>query len=350
MNKLLRVLADSSARAGYVAAVACGLLLAACGDSGVLLPVGSLTPVVDGSPALSVPTSKLAASLQCSSNLLSASRAAILLVPGTTVTPEENFSWNYIPQFERLGWPYCALTLPNNAMSDIQESAEYVVYAIREMNRLTGRKVQVVGHSQGGHAPRWALRWWPDTRAMVDDLISFAAPNHGSVPVEALCVGSGCAPAIWQQRESAAYYRALNCDAETFADISYTNIYTRFDEFVQPNLDNSGSSSLQGAAGSVLNIATQDICANNTVDHLGIGTFDPVAYALAFDALTHPGSADPRRINSSICTQQTMPGVNPNTFATDYANAARVVSTQLATYPHSAGEPALKAYVPTRCR
>ena len=91
--------------------------------------------------------------------------------------------------------------------------------------------------------PRWALRFWPDTRAMVDDLVAFAPPNHGSVAVDTMCIPD-CAPAIWQQAYESRYMQALNSYNETFPPISYTNVYTRNDEFVQPNLDAEGTSSL----------------------------------------------------------------------------------------------------------
>jgi hypothetical protein len=41
-----------------------------------------------------------------------------------------------------------------------------------------------------------------------------------------------------------------------------------------------------------------------------IGVVDPVAYALALDALTHPGPADASRIPTSVCSQAVMPGVD----------------------------------------
>lgn len=35
------------------------------------------------------------------------------------------------PALSKLGWPYCTVTLPGNAMGDIQVAGEYVVDAIR---------------------------------------------------------------------------------------------------------------------------------------------------------------------------------------------------------------------------
>ena len=78
------------------------------------------------------------------------------------------------------GIPWCGLSMPDHAQNDIQVAGEYLVHAIRRIHRLSGRRVAVMGHSQGGMSMRWALRFWPDTRAMVDDVIGFAGSNHGT--------------------------------------------------------------------------------------------------------------------------------------------------------------------------
>ncbi|MGH8530007.1 MAG: esterase/lipase family protein [Nevskiales bacterium] len=335
-------------------AVALGLslvLLQACGPSSDSAGLPSSNDPAAGSagPALGSSEETLRASLNCSPGLETAQRPAILLVHATAVTPDLNYGWNYIPALDALGWPWCTVALPNQAMSDIQESAEFVVFAIREMHRITGRKIQILGQSLGGHAPRWALRYWPGTRDMVEDLVSFAAANHGTPVVTILCLIGGCAPAVWQQNSASAYTRALNCDTETYPQIAYTNIYTHTDEFVQPNLDDSGTSSLAGGD-NVENVAVQDLCPVQLADHLTIGTSDAMAYALAMDALTHEGPADPSRIPPSVCLQPFMPGVNPATFLIDLGTAAVEIVEQLTFYPRVPAEPPLKDYVPQRCK
>ena len=77
--------------------------------------------------------------------------------------------------------------MPDYAFIDVQVSAEYVVYAIRETARLSGQRISVVGVSQGGIEPRWALKWWPDIHERVASYVGMATPNHGSV------YGNGCA-------------------------------------------------------------------------------------------------------------------------------------------------------------
>lgn len=300
------------------------------------------------SPAYSIPAEMLEASLACESDLALDMRSPVLLVHATTVDPEINFAWNWMPVLRELQIPFCTVTLPNYAMTDIQESAEYVVYAIREMYRRGGRKVQIVGHSQGGLVPRWALRWWPDTRAMVDDLVAMGSPNHGSVVVTAICL-AGCAPALQQQASDSDFVTALNADGETFAGISYTNIYSRLDEFVQPNLDDSGSTSLQTGEGMIRNVALQDVCPLDVSEHLIVGTSSSAGYEIAMDALMHEGPADIDRVDRAACSRLLMPGVNPATFATDFSAASAQVVLQLALYPHTFEEPPLKCYVTGSC-
>jgi triacylglycerol esterase/lipase EstA (alpha/beta hydrolase family) len=307
---------------------------------GAAAGAGEFAPVDRPGPALRVPTDKLDAALSCTPNV-SRGRETVLFVPGTTVNPDA-YSWNWFRALDQLGRPHCTVTLPFDTTGDIQIAAEYVVSAIRTISARTDRKVQVMGHSQGGVIPRFALRFWPDLRSKVDDYIAFAATNHGTVIAGPMCT-AGCAPSIWQQAIGSNFIQAMNSYRETFAGISYTQIYTHLDEIVQPNLDHTGSTSLSGR-GDITNVATQDVCPTNTADHIAVGSYDPVAYALAVDALDHPGPADPRRIPQSVCTEAVMPGVEPSTLATNLAGAWLQIMTALISDPRVDAEPALEPY------
>lgn len=295
--------------------------------------------------SMTAPASAAPLPLDCTGVTKAAKRKPVLLVPGTTLDPATEFSWNYERDFEQRGFPFCALTSPGNAMADIQVNGQLVARAIRAMHRRTGRKVQIVGHSQGGMVPRWALKYWPETRKLVDDLVGMAASNHGALQADGACLAAGCAPAIWQQQPDSNFMTALNSGPETFKGISYTSVYTRFDEVVQPNLDaETGSTSLRTGKGERTNVAVQDICPASVVDHIGAGTYDPVVHALVIDALTHKGPADPARIDPAVCAQATQPAVDPATFAGDYAMTLATAGNVLITYPHVPEEPPLKPY------
>ncbi len=258
-------------------------------------------------PALSVPLDKLKAALNCTAGIALTTRNPILLVPGTNLDPSSNYSWNYERAFSALKWPYCTITLPYHTMGDIQVAGEYVVYALRTIAGTSGRKVDILGYSQGGMLPRWAFRFWPDTRRLVHTYVALDPSNHGTLDANATCQRS-CAPADWQQAAGAHFITALNSRTETFAGIYYTVIYSRTDEIVVPNLNASGSSSLHTGAGRIANIAVQQICPNDTSDHLAMGSYDAVAYALAVDAFSHEGLADPARIPTTVCAEPFQPG------------------------------------------
>jgi hypothetical protein len=320
----------------------------------LMFPAGSAlaaqpyAPLDAPGPGLSVPAAKLGASLHCTSGIAHASRNPLLLIPGTNLDPGPNFSWNYERALAAMGWPYCTVTLPDHTLGDSQVAAEYVVYALRTMARSAGRRVDVLGYSQGGMLPRWALRFWPDTRRLVGDVVGLDPSNHGTVVADGAC-SVPCPPADWQQASKARFMGALNSRAETFAGIDYTVIYSRTDEIVVPNFDASGSSSLHTGAGRIANIAVQEICPGDASDHLAMGSYDPVGYALAVDALTHAGTADKARIPVTVCAQAFQPGVNAATFATDYAAFLSAIGAAQRAVPAVPAEPPLKCYVFAAC-
>ena len=259
-------------------------------------------------PALSVPEAKLKAQLGCSKGVAGAKRAPVLLIQGTGANAKDNWSWTYEPALDKLGIPWCAIDLPDHATGDVQINGEYVVYAIRTMYAQAGRRIALIGHSQGGMLGRWALRFWPDTRTMVDDVIGFAPSNHGTSQASATCGDGSCTAADWQQWDISNFVKALNSYAETWPGISYTDVYTHTDEIVQPNANDQGSSSLHTGGGRIANVATQDICPNDTNEHLLVGLIDPVAYALAIDALDHDGPADKSHVPLTTCAEPFQPG------------------------------------------
>jgi hypothetical protein len=301
-------------------------------------------PVDRPGPPLDVPAAALAQSLSCTDNLASDPREPVLLVSGTTLTPADNFSWTYEPALAALQRPYCALTLPGHEMSDIQVAGEYVVGALRTMHARTARKVEYVGFSQGGMVGRWALRFWPDTRAMVDDYIGVDPSNHGTLDANVVC-SLPCAPSFFQQQRGSHFLAALNSVQETFPGISYSVIYSHTDEVVVPNFGPRALSELSGGGGEIANIAVQHVCPLDVSEHLAMGSYDPVGWALVLDAITHDGVAQAWRVSRSVCLHPFMPGVNPLTFPLHMAGYGAVVAQQLATYPRVAREPALAPYV-----
>lgn len=136
-------------------------------------------------------------------------------------------------------------------------------------------KINVIGHSLGGSLPRFALRFWPDTRLKVKNLISFGATNHGTILVNIICQLLPCPIGIIQQRQNSTFLCALNSYQETFSSVRYRNILSKFDELVQP----AHSGEIEGK--SVKNIYIQDLCPRRIyVGHLALGIYDYCAFRL----------------------------------------------------------------------
>ena len=324
------------------------------GGPAAAMDTGPYAPLDRPGPALTVPAAQLAAAVHCHGSFTANRLEPVLLNPATGVTPDENYSWNYERAFNAQHRPWCAVTMPYDTLGDIQTAAEYGVYAVRQEFAMAHRRIAVVGHSQGGMSMRWWLRFWPDTRAMVDDVIGMAGTNHGSTVRSSCGNGLKCPPASWQQAAGSNFVEALNSGTETFAGISYTEIYTHTDEVVQPNTTAANSTSaVRTGAGRITNVATQSICPLALYEHFLIGTVDPVAYALVIDALDHDGPANPARIGRGVCLRLYQPGVNPlnvqnylqtlhavpGVLAVDFPNG------NLVGAPEVAAEPALRCYV-----
>jgi triacylglycerol esterase/lipase EstA (alpha/beta hydrolase family) len=264
-------------------------------------------PVNNAGVALSEPADKLASALSCSPGLDGTVRTPVLLVHGTSLTPEENWSASYQPALNSLRIPWCAVALPDRGTGDVQRNAEYAVHAIREMHRRSGRRIAIIGASQGGMLPRWALRFWPETRAMVDDLVALAPSNHGTTQARVPC-RRACFPAHWQQMNISNFMAALNSFQETFSGISYTNIYTRYDEVVRP----ASSSELHTGDGLITNVSVQEICSLDASDHITMALANATGFHLAMDALSNAGPASTARVARRGCAQPAIPGYNPH--------------------------------------
>ena len=272
----------------------------------VVALVAALIPIVpqpaggatDG-PALSVAEDRLESSLACPGHF-AGEHEPVLLVHGTATNTRDSWSWNYLRALPARGFTVCTVELPDRALGDIQVSTEYVVYAIRRISAAFGRRVDVIGHSQGSLEARWALRWWPDIRNRVDDDISLGGPHHGASGADQFCITGSCAPAAQQMRRGARFLAALNAGDETPGDVDYTSVFSLHDELVQP----PSSAQLAGA----VNVLVQDLCPARYVHHAGL-VHDPAVFHVVLDALTQPGPAEPTRFDPATCHQAWMPGV-----------------------------------------
>ena len=250
-------------------------------------------------PRLTEPPAALRRATRCDpAPQLRAARRVVLLVHGTATTPHESWSWGYQRALHADGFATCTVRLPDEGLGSVTRAAEYVVAAARTAARRSGRPIAMIGHSQGGELAVWATRFWPDVARDVVDVVTLASPLDGTALANQLCAPRRCAALVWQSRRGSRTIEALR-RAPVPAGLATTALATRYDEIVFPQ---PAVNRLPGAR----SITLQDVCLNDPVEHnLVLG--DPLAYALAVDAITHRGPADPARVPASVCRQTFIP-------------------------------------------
>lgn len=127
----------------------------------------------------------------------------------------------------------------------------------------------------------------------VQDMIGLAPSNYGTELKQAdfkkaLGISSPC-PACEQQRAGSTFLENLNSGDDTPGRGSFTQIATDDDEIIIPYT----RCFLKGTTRTE-NITLQDYNKGLVVTHQNIYD-DPFAQKLVFDALAHPGPADPER-------------------------------------------------------
>jgi pimeloyl-ACP methyl ester carboxylesterase len=260
----------------------------------------------------------------------------VLLLPAAQRTPKANWEGGYIQALASTGRVACTVPLVTEGAGDIQDSAEYVVYAVRELARRSGRRIAIVGHSQGGFAAVWALKYWPDLAARVDDVVTFGSAFQGVLISRTTCdVRRTCEPGTWQVATGSHFVAALNRGDPTRAATDYSTIYSDTDEFARlPR----AATRLEGAR----EVGVQEVCPGRPVEHLEESD-DAVVFALVADALDHPGPAARARISASVCTQTTPPGF-------DAARRASALTDRgSGEDPTTDHEPPIRCYADPHC-
>lgn len=305
---------------------------------GLVITVAGVLPAdaQASGPALEVSEAQLRAALHCPDTFTDEAHEPLLLVHGTFTNDWEHWSWNWEKVLRAEMWDVCTVSLPDRSLGDMQTQAEYVVFAIREIVARSGDLVDVLGHSQGVLHPRWAIRFWPDVAASVDDLVMLAGPNHGT-ELAAFDSPLGCFESCWQMGPRSAYLGALNAGDETPGAVSYTSIYTATDQLVQPQVPVS-TSALDGG----MNLLVQDVCPARPAEHASL-MIDHAVYALSLDALTRDGPTDLGRLDLlDVCSGAFMPGADPLSPAAGIMQ--RSMASGLPPLKSTPAEPALRPY------
>lgn len=319
-----------------------GLAVGLLAPSLALVPVnGSANADDKPSPPLEAPEAELAKALHCDGGLTKSGKTPILFIPGTTAKGEENFAWNYMAELKKKGHPACWVNYPGRGYKDMQISAEYVVYAARTVYAMGGRKISMIGHSQGGLQAAWVMRFWPDLAAKVDDVVTLGAPFRG-VRLANLCylvTGiTGCPASVLQFTHNSNWSKALIAGEKPMpAGPSYTSIYSTADELAAPGKE---VSALPGAE----HVGVQDVCPGRFwPEHLGLA-IDLVTYKLVLDALEHPGPTDSRRVDRADCATLSMPLDIPGLAKLLPGLLDLPVEVLIRSQPWVRQEPPLRAY------
>lgn len=268
-----------------------GLLLAAPASAARVGPERDLR-----GPELLTPAAELDAALNCTADIGSSDKQAVLLVHGTAANEEENWGWNYTQILPSEGYPVCTVRIPGKALSDLQMNAEFVVNAIRETYRRSGEKIAVLGHSQGAFLPTFGLRFWPDLKRKIDDFVGFAgAYTYGTDMANLICATPAtCTGAFWQFTPGSNLLGAVPKGRLPRLP-SYTAYLTLTDEVVTPQ---PMASTLE--APGARNFTLQDLCPADVAEHILIPG-SQVLVDLTLDALSHPGPASLERVGRIRC-------------------------------------------------
>lgn len=296
----------------------------------------------DRGPRLQTSRTELARTLHCTDDLAGARKTPVLLVHGTGATPADDFSWNYLQYLPQRGYPTCTVTIPSRALGDVQSNVEYVVHALRTIHRQSGRKVSVIGHSQGAFLATYALRFWPDLAHKVDDLIGFAGTyTYGTDVANVICSNPiTCVTAFTQFKPGSRFLAAVAARPLPKGP-SYTAFSTALDEIVIPQ---PHASTLH--APGARNYRLQSICPLDVAEHLLIIGERPMQQ-LTFDALDHRGPARLSRVANVRCgllpetAQAVLPSVN---------FLLGIVGELPAVRRPSMREPELRCYLTDSCR
>ena len=186
------------------------------------------------------------------------------------------------------------------ATGKIEDSAAQLSsFADRVVAATGARKVDIVGHSQGGMMPRYYIKFLGGA-SKVDTLVGLAPSNRGTTLNGLFTLasyfhggsslpGADC-PACQEQEAGSSFITNLNAGGETTPGVNYTVIESDNDEVVTPY-----TSAFLAPAPNVTNILLQSQCSVDQGEHLSM-PYDHIADA---DVLT---ALDPAHPQHPACT------------------------------------------------
>ncbi|KAF2428800.1 alpha/beta-hydrolase [Tothia fuscella] len=306
-----------------------------------------------GDAPYSLSESALRAAIYIPSSFTYGRTTPLIMVPGTGSTGYLTYRGNFIKQFTGSSFADPVwLNIPDFLYDDAQVNAEYVAYAINYIAGISRNKssVSVMAWSQGNLDTQWALKYWPSTRKVVTDLVSISPDFHGTTTANTACpLGTPCPPAVIQQEYDSNFVRTLRKNGGDSAYVPTTTVYTATDTIVIPQSGANASAIIKDARGvGVSNSELQVVCAGGTAGvyatHEGM-LYNSLSYALAVDALTHPGPGKTNRLNlRTVCNQPASPGLTVEDIAITEENIVIALVANLAYPDKVTVEPPIKPY------
>ncbi|WP_431044930.1 esterase/lipase family protein [Streptomyces sp. P1-3] len=169
-------------------------------------------------------------------------------------------------------------------LDDIAGSARTMSAFVDRVLAATGaKKVDVVGHSQGGMMPHYYLKRLGGA-AKVDTLVGVAPINHGTTLDGLVNLGEAMGilgfvnnlfdwtglPGLHQMEVNSTFQKELWADGDTVPGVRYRVIATNRDLVVTPYTNGF----LRG--GDVRNVTLQDQCPSDPAGHVGVFLDGPV--------------------------------------------------------------------------
>ncbi|MFF3494804.1 esterase/lipase family protein [Streptomyces sp. NPDC002795] len=171
----------------------------------------------------------------------------------------------------------------SGGMTDIGESAKSMsAFVDRVLASTDAKKVDVVGHSEGGMMPNYYIKRLGGG-AKVHTLVGMAPSNHGTTLSGLVTLFKGLnglglvnnfldfagLAGLKQQEVESDFQKELWKDGDTVRGVNYVVIQTKHDTVVTPHTN----SFLRGD--NVTNILLQDQCPDNSVGHMGVALDGP---------------------------------------------------------------------------
>lgn len=179
----------------------------------------------------SLPEAQLRQVIHIPSTFTYGQKPPVILVPGSGGRGGTNYANNYIKLLTNTSYADPVwINAPGFAFDDAQVASEYVAYAINYIAGITGRKVSVLGWSQGVLNTQWALKYWPSTRANTLNNIALSSDYHGTSLANILCPILPCVASVFQQEYTSNYIAALRTNNGDSAYVPTTVVYSIADE------------------------------------------------------------------------------------------------------------------------